>query len=233
MRDLVEKATYVILTLSAAAIATTLVHREFFAQPAGEAVAPQPPEYIKRWNDLLPGAVVMGDTHAPVTIVEFMDLECPFCKTFNSSVQVLRKKYGAAVTVAVVHYPLGMHRFARPAARAATCAHAQGRFEHFVNVVYDKQDSLGFKSWTSYATDAGVPDTAAFLRCATATTPVASIDTGVALAKAIGVNATPTILVNGWRYSTPPDSAELDRVVRAILARKRPFDAAQARGRTE
>lgn len=233
MRAFVEPAAYVVLTLSAAAIATAVVHREFFAPPAPQAPAARAPEHMRRWADLLEGAVVLGNRQAPVTIVEFMDLECPFCSTFNGHVRALRQKYGDVVRVAVIHFPLDQHRFARPAARAAECAHTQGRFEHFINAVYDKQDSLGFKSWTSFASDAGVPDTVSFLRCATATTAVPRVDTGLALARAIGANGTPTVIVNGWRYYTPPDTAELDRVVRAVLAGKPPFGGAKPGGRTE
>ena len=235
MRDHIERFTFVVLTLAAVAIAATLVRREFFprTQVASVAAEAKAPEFLPGWTDLLDGGVFVGDREAPVKVVEFMDLECPYCRKFNASVRALRQKYGSKVAVIVVHYPLDMHRFAHPAARAAECANDHGRFESFFNLVYEKQDSLGLKSWASYASEAGVRDTAAFTRCASATAAVPRIDTGLTLAKKIAADATPTVIVNGWRYFMPPNDAELERVVATLLAGKTPFDSVRRVGRSD
>jgi protein-disulfide isomerase len=213
------------LTLAAVAIAAALIHREFFARPnviSGGSPG-KPPELMANWSDLLKTSVVLGDSGAPVKVIEFMDLECPFCKGFNSRARALRQKYGRSVAVAIIHFPLEMHRFARPAARAAECAGERGRFEQFLNLVYERQDSIGLKSWASFAREAGVPDTVAFLRCVSASAAVPRIEAGLALGQRIGVTGTPTVIINGWRYFSPPDSLELDRAVSALLAGRSPY----------
>ncbi len=229
MRDRTERGLSAVLTVAAVVIAVALVHREFFpAAGARASAAPQgPPVYLADWKDLLAGSVVLGDSNATVQVIEFTDLECPFCKRFNAVVRSVRAKYGRGVSLAVVHLPLEMHRFARPAARAVECAGAESRFESLFNLIYEKQDSLGLKSWGSFAAEAGVRDTAAFLRCAAVATPNPRIERGVALANKVGATGTPTVFVNGWRYASPPDQAELDRVVSVLLSGKNPFEVAK------
>jgi protein-disulfide isomerase len=224
MNERLEGVLSAVLVLVALAVATTFVHREFFAGPRDTAsVVAQPPQRVDNWKELLDNSVVLGDPAAQVTLVELADLECPFCKRLNESVLSIRRRFGHRVAFGFVHFPLDMHRFARPAARAAECANALGRFEQFVNVVYDKQDSLGLKTWLSYARDAGIRDTNRFQRCVGATTPVPRIEAGVALARRMGARGTPTVILNGWRYFTPPDEKELERAVLAVLAGKEPF----------
>lgn len=225
MNDRPERIFSGALTLAAIVIAAALVHREFFARPnvVSGGSSGKPPEWMASWADLLKSSVVIGDSGAPVKVIEFMDLECPFCKGFNARARALRQKFGRSVAVAIVHFPLEMHRFARPAARAAECAGERGRFEQFLNLVYERQDSLGLKSWASFASEAGVQDSAGFQRCVSATATVSRIEAGLALGQRIGVTGTPTVVINGWRYFTPPDSLELDRVVSALLAGKSPY----------
>jgi len=167
--------------------------------------------------------VMVGDSAARVKIIEFSDLECPVCRRFQQTVRVVQAKYPKDVAVVFVHFPLPMHRFARPAARAGECAGNQ--FAAFVNLVYRKQDSLGLKPWTSYATEAGIRDTVPFAACVHATDPVPRIESGVALGLRMGIRGTPTIIVNGWRLQATPSEEELMRTVDALIAGKEPFPA--------
>jgi protein-disulfide isomerase len=168
-------------------------------------------------------ALRLGPAGAPIQTVEFTDFECPYCRQFHATLRSVRQRFGESVAVNLVHFPLPMHRFAFPAARAAECAERQGRFSWFVDVVYGKQDSLGLKTWTSYAKDAQVGDTALFLRCVTDTARVPRIDAGVALGKRINIVSTPTVIVNGWRIDgTPPESLVI-RVVSDLLTGREPF----------
>lgn len=108
--------------------------------------------------------------------------------------------------------PLGVH-----AARAAECAAAQGRFEQFHDAVYAKQDSLGLKSFASFARDAGVPDSVAFGACNDGTAPVPVVQRDIAAAGALGGTGTPTLLVNDLMLPGAPDSTRFDQYVRRAL----------------
>lgn len=68
-------------------------------------------------------------------------------------------------------------------------------------------------------------DTVAFTRCTTSMSDFRFIDDGIAAGKRIDLEGTPTVLVNGWRYFSPPSVDELTRVVGQLLSGKDPFDA--------
>lgn len=165
-----------------------------------------------------------GSSDAPVRVVEFLDLECPACRIFQERTMAsLSTRLGDRLRVTVVHFPLRMHRFALPAARAAECAASAGRFHEFVAEVYRGQDSLGLRPWMEFARRAGVSDTVRFASCAADTATSDMIRRGLAAAERLRVDATPTIVVNGWRFSRPPTEAQLGRVVDSILAGRDPF----------
>jgi protein-disulfide isomerase len=158
MKTHLDRVLSVILTLAAASIAVAFVHREFAAPSAvrGPAAART---RVKGWTDLLKDGVFIGDTAATVKIVEFGDFECPFCRRADSVFRIVKQKYGAEVALVYVHYPLPMHRFAIPAARAAECAGEQDRFAEMHDALFSKQDSLGLKSWMSFASETAIRDT--------------------------------------------------------------------------
>lgn len=217
----VELILTILLVVSAAGVAGALVKREFFsASPVASAVPKA--RFVNTWKRTIPVGQVMGDTTAPVQIVEFADLECPYCRDFHEVLLRTLAKHGTSANVVFVHFPLPQHRFAIPAARAAECASEQSRFKEFLTAVYRKQDSLGLKSWTGYATDAGVGDLARFERCATNSEIPRRIAAGRTLGEEFGISGTPTIIVNGYRFAYPPTEIQLDETIADILAGRRP-----------
>lgn len=83
--------------------------------------------------------------------------------------------------------------------------------------MFQRQDSLGVLSWTSIAEAAGVIDTARFGRCVNDTMPVPQIEADLVEASRLSSNGTPTVLINGRRFATPPDSAELFAAIEKLL----------------
>jgi|SRR5579862_8119929 len=231
MREHLQSLLSAILALTAAAIGVVLVHREFYSAVRPNTVELGLPRYLPGWRELVATGRVVGDSGAAVKIVEFSDLECPVCRSFDRSLREVRKRHPKEVALVFVHFPLPGHRFARPAAQAAECANRAGRFAEFVETVYDKQDSLGLKPWTSYAQGAGIADTLTFAHCVAESAAMPQIEAGIALGKKIGVHGTPTVVVNGWRFGSPPAEADLQRTVASLLAGERPFsgDGANAR----
>lgn len=214
-----------LLTLAATLIAGVMLYREFAPQSRIQRVRGEdrPPVFEKNWKQLLSAGTVSGDTTAPVVIVEIGDLECPACRAAQATIEAVRQRYPRETSLVYVHYPLSYHRFAKPAARAAECAAGHGRFEAFVSKVYEKQDSLGLKPWASFASEAGIIDSARFQLCVGETEPVARIEMGIAAADAFGVTGTPTVFVNGWRLSRLPPAVELLEAVAAFIAGRDPY----------
>ena len=85
----------------------------------------------------------MGPETAPVTIVEFSDFECPFCRRAGPVVEELLRRYPQEIRVVYRHLPLEhIHPRARAAAEASACADGQGRFWGFHDRIFEAPDAL-------------------------------------------------------------------------------------------
>jgi hypothetical protein len=220
-----ERAASIVLSVAAISMAGAVVYREFVPRgprPLANS-ATQEGAYIPDWQALRPFARYIGDSVAPVLLIEFADLECPACRGFHeSTLPDLRQSVRTSFSVALVHLPLSSHRFAKAAAHAAECAAEQGRFGRFVERVMDKQDSVGLKSWVSFARDAHVVDLDKFAECTGRPGTPPFVDSGMVAARRLGISGTPTVLVNGWRVGTT-SAAEIARVVNEVSANRSPY----------
>src|SRR5262249_27765533 len=148
---MLEKILTTVLTIAALVIAGAFAHREFFSSPS-YGTPSTIPTFQKDWESALN---VGHSTGGPgrVQVVEFADLECPVCSTAHASLfsdtSEVARKYRSKISYTFVHFPLSIHRFARPAARAAECARTSGRFFEFVSAVFAKQDSMGLRTWSA------------------------------------------------------------------------------------
>jgi protein-disulfide isomerase len=221
-----EKVLSFLLTTAAVVIAVTMLHREFGSPRSPSAILPDSgPEYQKNWRDLASAGTRIGDSAAAINVVVFSDFECPFCKRFDDAYEQAAARHGAKLALTIVHFPLPMHRFAHPAAVAAECAKAAGAFGRMTTILFQKQDSLGLKSWASFASEAGIRDTIAYAKCAYNTRAVPAIQAGLSAGERANVTSTPLVLVNGWRYQIPPTATVLEDAITALLANRRPPNA--------
>lgn len=75
---------------------------------------------------------VLGDRNAPVKLIEFSDLECPFCKRFHPTAKQVVTEYAGKVALVYRHFPLdSLHAKARKEAEATECANEQGGNDKF------------------------------------------------------------------------------------------------------
>ncbi|HRP07249.1 MAG TPA: thioredoxin domain-containing protein [Gemmatimonadales bacterium] len=198
-----------------AALAVTW--KVLFGATSGELAPPIENTAVDNWELLSSGGHRDGPANAVVTMVVFTDLECPACRNFHTEVVVpLRAEFDGQVAVVYRHWPLKYHRFAYAAARAAECAAHQGRFHPFVDAVFAGQDSLGLKSFISFARESEVGDMADFTECASDTGPVARVDQDSALVRRIGGSGTPTVVLNGIRWGRPPTREEVAEIIAAL-----------------
>jgi protein-disulfide isomerase len=152
-------------------------------------------------------------------VVEFGDYECPFCAAAAPEVERFLATHATQVRFVYRHWPLAGHKFAKPAARAAECANAQGRFWEMHHQLYASHDSLGLIPFSEIAKRAGVVDLDRFAVCARDTTPLPAIDAGRGDARQAGAMGTPTLFVNGLRLSTGLDTALIGRLIAAANAK--------------
>ncbi|MDD9912721.1 MAG: thioredoxin domain-containing protein [Alphaproteobacteria bacterium] len=98
-----------------------------------------------------PHTPTLGPKNAKVTIVEYSEYQCPFCKKAQETVKKLRKRYKDRVRFAYKHLPLDFHPQAKPAALAAQAAHRQGKFWEYSDLLWERQQYLGEKLFVEVA----------------------------------------------------------------------------------
>jgi len=99
-----------------------------------------------------PAEHALGAVHAPVTIVEYGDFECPNCKQAAPFVRLLLEHFAGRVRVVYRHFPLEeIHPHALHAALAAEAAGAQGKFWQMHDLLFDNQSHLKLSHLRGYA----------------------------------------------------------------------------------
>jgi protein-disulfide isomerase len=99
-----------------------------------------------------PADHVIGASHAPVTIVEYGDFECPNCKQAAPALKLLLERFAGHVQVVFRHFPLEeVHPHALTAALAAECAGGQGKFWQMHDLLFANQEHLKINQLHSYA----------------------------------------------------------------------------------
>lgn len=137
-----------------------------------------------------------GNPKAPVTIIEFSDYECPFCKRVEPSVAEVLKVYGPdKVRLVYRNFPLPFHSNARPAAEAAGCAAEQGKFWEYHEKLMAATD-LSAESLKTMAGAVGV-DQKKFDECVANQKYKDAVDKDIADGEEAGVNGTPAFFING------------------------------------
>ncbi len=160
-----------------------------------------------------------GGAKAPITIIEFSDYQCPFCKRAEGAVDEVVKTYGDKVRLVFRDYPLPMHPQARPAAEAANCANAQGKFWDYHAKLFANQSALGEEKLKEYAKDVGL-DGAKFDQCLAEKPFKAAIDKDIADGEKVGVTGTPAFFINGRMLSGAQPFEKFKEVIEEELSAK-------------
>lgn len=143
------------------------------------------------------GARFLGVTSAPVTVVLFTDLECPFCARLDTELRELVEKH-KDVRVVLRHAPLPMHAHATLAARAALAAEAQNKLAAYTALVFSDQHDLERATLIAHARTARL-DVVRFTRDLDSAWVTARLEADQALAKKLDVRGTPTAFVDSER----------------------------------
>lgn len=139
---------------------------------------------------------VKGPKDAKVTIIEFSDFECPYCKKGYETMEAVMKAYPKDVKVVFKHYPLPFHKEATPAAKAAWAAQQQGKFWEFHDELFLNQDKLGDDFYVATATKLGL-DTKKFDADRKSDAAAKAVDADAELGQKNGIQGTPGFFVNG------------------------------------
>jgi protein-disulfide isomerase len=186
-------------------------------EPAAEgdrraARAPARPERGKRYAVELGAAPVKGGEDAAITIVEWSDFQCPFCRRVGPTLARLEKEYGDRIRIVFKHLPLPMHTRAPAAHAAAEAAHRQGRFWEMHDRIFSDPSKLADAQLTAYARDIGL-DVERFERDRVSAEVRSRIEADVAQAGELGVTGTPSFFINGRFLSGAQPYESFKRVI--------------------
>jgi protein-disulfide isomerase len=140
---------------------------------------------------------VVGRADAPVTIIEFSDLQCPYCAGHALKVfPEIKRDYIDTGKVRYVarDFPLTMHPFALPAAVATRCAGEQGKFWEYRHALFERQNELATSPYDALAAELGL-DVPRFAECRKDPAQEAAVRADIALAGSTRITSTPTFLV--------------------------------------
>lgn len=141
-----------------------------------------------------------GPETAPVTIVEFSDFQCPYCRRVLPALEQIRERYPEQVRIVYRNFPLSGHTRARPAAEASLCADEQGQFWPYHDKLFENSRTLGDEDLKRYAGEVGL-DVAAFEQCYGEKRFAAQVESDIQAGRAAGVSGTPAFFVNGVMIS--------------------------------
>lgn len=166
----------------------------------------QAPQVGAKVNVSADNDAFLGNEKAKVTVIEFSDFQCPFCRSFwRDTIPQLKKEYIDTGKIKFVYrdYPLDFHPGAKPAAEGAECARDQGKFWELHDKIFQEQDKQGQGTIQFTKTDVvrwagqiGL-NMSQFNRCLDSGKYKAEVEKDVADGTAAGVSGTPTTFING------------------------------------
>ncbi|HLE01227.1 MAG TPA: thioredoxin domain-containing protein [Bdellovibrionota bacterium] len=168
------------------------------------AVFENPPVSVSVSDDL----PSFGPKDAPITIVEFSDFQCPFCRLAAMTLNTVVSRYPDKIRVVFRNFPLysacngvsaaDIHPFACEAAHAVVCANQQNKFQDLYEVMFEKQADLKTGRTAEWAGLVGV-DTSKFKDCMETPATQLAVAKDTVDGGSLGVRSTPTFFVNGYK----------------------------------
>ena len=184
-----------VAALAAAAVLATVAAVGALAPRQARAQAAQSSDTVQMQLGALEYA--LGRPDAPLTVVEFTDYQCPYCRRFEAETWPRLKRDWidtGKLRFIVRDLPLEIHSTARPAAEAAHCAGEQGRFWRMHDLLLGVHADLSPKGIDALAREAGV-DPSRFHACVAAHKYSADIARNLAEADRLGLDGTPSFII--------------------------------------
>jgi 2-hydroxychromene-2-carboxylate isomerase len=153
-------------------------------------------------------APAKGNASGRVTVVEFVDYECPHCKHAQALMRQVVEEYPKDIKMYFKHFPLSSHANARLAAEGAVAAHKQGKFWPFNEKVWANSESLTPAVLEKAAKEVGL-DVARWRADLESDAVKSQVQADKSEGNDLGVLATPSIYINGRKYEDPLEIASL------------------------
>jgi protein-disulfide isomerase len=173
----------------------------------------------ERYKVSADGFPAIGSDTAAITIVEFADFQCPFCGRFYMDTESdLLEKYGSKIRFVYRHFPMDrMHPYARQAAKAAQCAHAQGQFWAYHHLLFQHQKELANEDLLGYARELNLNMTQ-FQNCVDSAQTEQAINVDIQAGLDLHIDGTPTFFINGLRLDGAQPLRAFSEIIDVELA---------------
>ncbi len=178
----------------------------------------QPPPVV-RVQVSTDGAPIRGTADAPVTLVEFSDFHCPFCKRVQPTLTQVLEKYPGKVRLLFRHLPLdALHPQARSAAEASWCAQDQGKFWEYHDVLFEQAPKAAEDDLKHYAEQVGL-NSEKFVSCLSQNVHHDAVQRDIDEVTKLGMSGTPAFFINGRPLSGAQPMEKFVQVIDDELVR--------------
>ena len=212
------------ILLAAVIISTTLIWSKNIPSQGIAQIAPDNSQIVIETDD----DPSLGSGDSKVTIVEFSDFQCPFCRIFwRDTFPQLKKEYIDTGKAKFVYrdFPLEFHPSAAVSANAAECAGDQGKFWEYHDKVFGEQEKLGegtisyaIKDIKKWAGEIGL-DSDEFNQCLNAEKYKEEVEKDYNDGVKYGVTGTPTLFINGRKIIGAQPFENFSAIIEEELAK--------------
>jgi protein-disulfide isomerase len=144
---------------------------------------------------------MMGPAGAPVTVVEFADYQCPYCRATEANVDKLRAQFKDQVRYSYRDFPLPNHQFAEKAAEASRCASDQGKYWEYHDALFTGDGTALNEAGLKDFANKEKLDTTKFNECLDSNKHHDEVQKDLAAGQSLGVSGTPSFFINGYFVS--------------------------------
>lgn len=153
-----------------------------------------------------------GTANSSLTIVEFADFECPYCRALTTTLRQVLAEYGDKVQFTYRHLPLPNHRFAFKAAQAAVCADQQGKFWEYHDRLFNASRELSPETLAQVARELKL-DSGKLQTCLSSEASRKIVSADIQDALRLGISSTPTLFINGRMVRGAAPLEELKKIL--------------------
>lgn len=158
---------------------------------------------------------VRGPKDAKVVIVEYSDYECPYCQAGQADLDKMEAEFKGKIAFGYKDIPLPMHSLAQKAAEGTHCANEQGKYWEFHDILF-KTKQLDVPQLKEHARTLKL-DGAAFDKCLDSGATSEIVKATLSEGQALGVQGTPSFLINGRFFQGTLAYAELEKIIEEEL----------------
>ena len=153
-----------------------------------------------------------GDDNAAVTMVEYSDFQCPFCREADASVHQVLEKYGDQVRLVYMDFPMPSHKHAMDAAIAARCADEQGQFWAYHDALFGNPSELSTDALKTTAAQLGL-DSATFDTCLDERKYESAVEADRTQGEAAGLRGIPYFIIGDHHMDGAQPPAALEAAI--------------------